>query len=382
LRIFYLAAFLALTPLLAQIQTLVGATRQQIYALYGEPTNRLTVGTKEVLTYKHGRVVLENGLVVEITLPLPTQLLQKPAPKPVPPSSVAPVRSRAPTNTPLMSDDARQVSAPHPIARPLPQNGQVAMQSAFNRVVGYGVLFALVGIAGAALAAWLTSRRPSLSDQLLEKRSKAPSAVSPTLLKMPPVRASLPSSPTRLTAELLNQLEWRRFEVLVTAYFNNTGIRATRSRVGADGGVDIYLYRDGEGRPCSYVQCKAWHVYKVGVKPVRELFGVMAAEGINEGYFATTGQFTEEAERFATGKSLRLLTGERIIEMVNALPGDRLLTLLREITDGDYTTPTCPRCDIKMVRRSGENGEFWGCPNYKSRPSCRQTFKLREEEET
>ena len=168
--------------------------------------------------------------------------------------------------------------------------------------------------------------------------------------------------------------------MLVTSYFNNTGTRAKRSRVGADGGVDIYLYRDGEGHPFSCIQCKAWHVYKVGVKPVRELFGVMAADEIKEGYFATTGEFTPEAIRFVAGKALRLMTGETIVEMVNALPADRCQALLREITEGDYTTPTCPRCDVKMVRRSGENGEFWGCPNFKNRPSCRQTFKIREEE--
>jgi hypothetical protein len=369
-------------PLLGQIPTLVGVSRQQVYALYGEPTNRLTNGTKEVLIYKHGSVVLENGLVVKITLPLPPQLLQKPTPRPVSPSTTAPVRPNPPSYAPPVPDAGRQTSASRPVQHPRPQDVQGAMQSGFSTIAEYGVIFVLLSVAGVALAARLTSRRPSLSDQLLEKRPKAPPVTSPPFPQMSPVQTALPNSPTRLTAELLNQLEWRRFEMLVTVYFNSTGTRAARSRVGADGGVDIYLYRDGAGGPSSCVQCKAWHVYKVGVKPVRELFGVMAAEGINEGYFATTGQFTEEAGRFAAGKALRLLTGEMIVEMVNALPDDNRLSLLQEITDGDYTTPTCPRCDIKMVRRSAKSGEFWGCPNYISRPRCRQTFKFRDKEES
>jgi hypothetical protein len=363
-------------PVLAQLPTLVGVTRQQIYALYGEPTNRLANGAKEVLNYKRGRVVLENGLVVEITLPLPPQLL----PKPAPPPSVAAPRSRGPSYSAPPSGAVRQVQAANPIFRPVPQTGPGAIHSAFEGILVLRAVLVLVCIAGVAVAARLMSRRPSLSDQLLEKRPKIPPVTSPPVVQAPPFPALPHDSPARLTAELLNQLEWRRFEMLVTSYFNNTGTRAKRSRVGADGGVDIYLYRDGEGHPFSCIQCKAWHVYKVGVKPVRELFGVMAADEIKEGYFATTGEFTPEAIRFVAGKALRLMTGETIVEMVNALPADRCQALLREITEGDYTTPTCPRCDVKMVRRSGENGEFWGCPNFKNRPSCRQTFKIREEE--
>lgn len=324
LRILCLAAFLAVVPLRAQIPTLVGATRQQIYALYGEPINRLAVGTEEVLTYKHGWVVLEDGLVVEITLPLPPQLLQKPAPSPLPPAPMPIIRPTAPSYAGPVSE-ARRVSASNLISRQPLQDPEVATQGVLNTFVWYGVIFVLFGAGSVALKAGLLSRRPSLRDQLLERSLKTPPVISPPRMQMPPVRTALLSSPTHLTTELLNQLEWRRFEILVTVYFKNTGTRATRSRVGADGGVDIYLYRDGEGRPFSYVQCKAWHVYKVGVKPGRELFGVMVAEGINEGCFATTGRFTEEAERFATGKALRLLTGEKIIETVNALPEDRRL---------------------------------------------------------
>lgn len=35
--------------------------------------------------------------------------------------------------------------------------------------------------------------------------------------------------------------------------------------------------------------------------------------------------------------------------------------------------PNCPKCDAKMIRRSGEYGSFWGCPNF---PKCRGTRQL------
>jgi restriction system protein len=116
----------------------------------------------------------------------------------------------------------------------------------------------------------------------------------------------------------------------------------------------------------------------VGIKPVRELFGVMASDEIQNGYFVTTGEFTEEAARFAQGKEMTLVTGRDLLAKINALPESARSAMLHQVTDGDYTTPTCPRCDVKMVLRTGSDGDFWGCPNYSRRPRCRQTFKLRE----
>jgi hypothetical protein len=184
--------------------------------------------------------------------------------------------------------------------------------------------------------------------------------------------------PTALSKELLDALEWRRFEELVTWYFQKTGLEAKRSRVGADGGVDILLSRPDDAEPFAYVQCKAWHQYKVGIKPVRELFGVMASDKIPSGFFVTTGEFTEEAVRFVQGKEMTLMAGHRLLTEINALPESDRSSILQRVTAGDYTTPTCPRCDLKMVRRTGSSGDFWGCINYSKRPSCRQTFKMRE----
>ncbi len=185
---------------------------------------------------------------------------------------------------------------------------------------------------------------------------------------------------TAMSKELLDALEWRRFEELVTWYIQKTGLDAKRSRVGADGGVDVLVSKKGDPTPFAYVQCKAWHQYKVGIKPVRELFGVMASDRIQRGYFVTTGEFTEEALCFAQGKEMILLTGRDMLSKINALSESDRTEILRRITAGDYTTPTCPRCDVKMVRRTGSDGDFWGCVNYSKRPSCRQTFKMREME--
>jgi restriction system protein len=140
--------------------------------------------------------------------------------------------------------------------------------------------------------------------------------------------------------------------------------------------VDILVSRPGDATHKAYVQCKAWRVYDVGVKPVRELFGVMAADHVPEGYFVTSGEFTTEAIEFARGRPLTLIDGSRLIGEINSLPEESRRQILQEILSGDYTTPTCPRCDVKMIERPGPKGPFWGCYNY---PCCRQTLNIRQE---
>jgi restriction system protein len=188
----------------------------------------------------------------------------------------------------------------------------------------------------------------------------------------PPSRAI-----SRWNLELLRALEWKRFEIVSARYFEAIGFKTRRARAGADGGVDIHLYAKGADKPGILVQCKAWNVYRVGIKPVRELFGVMAHEGISEGIFLTTGTYTDEARAFTQGPAMHLWDGEHLLSQILALPEDKRRFLLDIATEGDFRTPTCPSCDIKMIARANkkDHEQFWGCRNY---PRCRQTFKVKK----
>ena len=191
--------------------------------------------------------------------------------------------------------------------------------------------------------------------------------------KVEPVDGVFPASETptfhtQLTAKLLDEMDWLLFEDLTAEYFRQEGYRADLTRMGADGGVDIYLHRAGEQRPFAYVQCKAWFSKQVGVEPMRALFGVMAAAGIKEGHFACTGEFSSDARAFAQQNNIQLITGELLIARFNRLPESECVRILSRITQGDYTTPSCPKCGTKMVIKDFSGRANWCCPRY---PKCR-----------
>lgn len=176
------------------------------------------------------------------------------------------------------------------------------------------------------------------------------------------------------TLEALRSLEWKRFELLCARYYEAVGFKTQTIRCGADGGIDVKLFKTDPSHPIAIVQCKAWNTSSVGVKEVRELLGVMAHEKVSRGIFVTTGAYTRDAVAFSTENPIQLLDGAAFIEKIHALPNERKRALLQFAFEGDFRTPTCPSCGIKMVKRDGTRGAFWGCTHY---PKCRSSFQLK-----
>ena len=74
----------------------VGSTRDEIIAIYGQPRAVLSAGSREILTYAAGRVVLEDGRVTRLELPAPVHA----APAAAAPTPSARVANPAPAPTP------------------------------------------------------------------------------------------------------------------------------------------------------------------------------------------------------------------------------------------------------------------------------------------
>ena len=119
---------------------------------------------------------------------------------------------------------------------------------------------------------------------------------------------------TTLDAELLRALSWRDFERLLFAAFEAHGFEVQdRGSYGADGGVDLVAKRSDQKY---YVQCKHWKTHQVGVKVVRELAGIVAANGAAGGYVIASGSYTCEAQEFGVKAGLQLLDGAQLLEFL------------------------------------------------------------------
>jgi restriction system protein len=168
--------------------------------------------------------------------------------------------------------------------------------------------------------------------------------------------------------DALKQLEWKRFELLCVAYYEALGFKVKTVPHGADGGIDATLYKAGQRAPLAVVQCKAWN-RPVKVEQVRALGGVMHEHKVRRGVFwSLSGYVGRPVQESAERAGIQLLDGAAIVERIRALPAETQAALLAQAFKGDYRTPTCAACGVKMVPREVKGRPIWGCRNF---PSCR-----------
>ena len=180
--------------------------------------------------------------------------------------------------------------------------------------------------------------------------------------------------------ESIRELSWREFEELVAQAFRQEGYRVVENDTpGPDGGVDIILHKEGQRH---LVQCKNWRNRQVGVRVVREIYGVLAAENAQQALVVCSGDFTADARQFAAGKPIKLIDGTALHAMIQhvrqpsaneSLPSEPEISKSSENPEG-----LCPKCggqlEIRMAKRGKFTGrQFLGCGSF---PSCRYTQNL------
>ena len=158
------------------------------------------------------------------------------------------------------------------------------------------------------------------------------------------------------------------FERLIGAYFRQQGYRVSETAEGADGGIDLILR---QGTEKYFVQCKHWKAQKVGVNIVRELYGVMSAQGASGGFVITSGTFTADARKYVHGLNIELIDGIALQHLFaqakSAIPAEMA------VDKASSSVPRCPACGNPMVKRIARQGKhagesFWGCSAY---PKCK-----------
>ena len=180
-----------------------------------------------------------------------------------------------------------------------------------------------------------------------------------------------------LTKSFLMSIDWKSYEAVCVEYLILKNCNAKQTNTGADKGIDIKI-TNSKNELTGIAQCKRWSS-KIGVNLVREFFGVMTNEKLEKGIFFTTSTFTADSIDFCKDKKILLINGDELINQLDKLKEDDKAQILAVATRGDYMTPTCARCDKKMLKRTTKKGknignQFWGCANF---PRCRSTINFK-----
>lgn len=175
---------------------------------------------------------------------------------------------------------------------------------------------------------------------------------------------------SRQASKPTDEMNWQQFELLVGQAFRSKGYAVVDGGdVGADGGVDVHLSKDGLKY---FVQCKHWKTRKVGVAVVRELYGVIAGAGVEGGFVVASGGFTRDAIYFAENKQIELVDQHALNAMLKGRQEPTINLPIEEVLSSPEE-PDCPKCSASMIKRKARQGaragqEFWGCSQY---PKCR-----------
>lgn len=159
---------------------------------------------------------------------------------------------------------------------------------------------------------------------------------------------------------------WREFELLCQAYLEKQGYHTEGNfSEGADGGIDLKAYSKGK---TFVVQAKHWN-RPVGVKPIRELYGVQQAVFATGSIFMAWSGYTREAELFAKSVDMILIDEPQMRGLREEISFQTAKPAISKLAVNN----TCPICSAAMVRRVAKKGanignNFWGCSRF---PQCR-----------
>lgn len=116
---------------------------------------------------------------------------------------------------------------------------------------------------------------------------------------------------------------------------------------------------------------------------MRDLFGVVQAEGAQKGILICSGVFTEPAKAWAQQKPIQLIDGTGLLHLLGNVQQPESLSKNNQPTQPLASLPamqveaipSCPYCGADLVKRTARRGSnagkaFWGCSDF---PKCRGT---------
>ena len=109
---------------------------------------------------------------------------------------------------------------------------------------------------------------------------------------------------------VVSSLSQKEVERLVEGAYRRQGYQVSQIGAAAQSESAMLLTKASQR---VLLQCKYWKTRKLAEMPVRELYGMMAAQSANGGILITSGTFTLEASRFAGYGHIQLIDGPRLL---------------------------------------------------------------------
>jgi len=165
----------------------------------------------------------------------------------------------------------------------------------------------------------------------------------------------------------LQELSWREFEEYIWTLFSKLGfsVKGSGGNEPVEAGADLKLKRDGR---VSIVRCRKYYLRRVPLSMVSEFYmGLQAEPSLEKGYFITTGFFSHEAKKFAVGKPIELIDGERLMDFVRIADSIDSVRERSSIQNRPgWAGSNCPECGAAMVPRTTDGSVravhlFWEC---------------------
>jgi restriction system protein len=182
--------------------------------------------------------------------------------------------------------------------------------------------------------------------------------------------------PTEWSPEVLRHMDWKRYEEVCAAYYDEAGVSCKAIHLGRVGGIDVRLFQDGPDKASGIARCKASSVHRLEARPVVDLVGAMARQRIAKGFFMTREGFHQDAVEVAAKHGITLVDSRVFLSLIQRLPSKAQKHLLYFATGGDWSTPTCPACGVKMEKRQRKGAQYWRCPNA---VRCGKRLKIHKE---
>ncbi|MEB0059570.1 MULTISPECIES: restriction endonuclease [unclassified Variovorax] len=114
---------------------------------------------------------------------------------------------------------------------------------------------------------------------------------------------------------VLATMQWQRFEALSEAFFAQVGFATHAKSHGEQGGVHLWLQSKRMDAP-RIVQCKHRPSKPVGLKDLRDFFGVMRANQLKHGSYVTSSTFTPDALAFAKEHGIQAQDGAALLKLI------------------------------------------------------------------